>query len=84
VNLEEARQNGLSIARSRRLSDGRRSRATKRTLDYRANDLFFSTIVAIGRDLLIHKLSVTSIAEKYSINRKTVWRYKKRLMRTNA
>ena len=82
MNDAEALQAGLSIGSwtsHGTLATKRPSRATKRKLDYRAKDAYFSVIVDIGKDLFIRKLPVTKIAEKYSISRKTVWRYKKRL-----
>ena len=64
---------------TKRLIDGRESRAVSRKIDFRANDVFFSKIVEIVKDVLVNKLPVTFVAEKHQISRKTVWRYLKRL-----
>lgn len=64
---------------TKRLIDGRESRAVSRTIDFRANDVFFSKIVEIVKDVLVNKLPVTFVASKHQISRKTVWRYVRRL-----
>ena len=87
MNDNDAIQAGLTICTPeggfvpRRLIDGRKSRATTRTIDYRAVDIYFSKIVAIGRDIFVYKLTATEISRKHQISRKTIWRYKKRLMK---
>lgn len=88
MNDADAIQAGLTICTPeggyvpRRMIDGRKSRAIKgRVIDFRASEVFFSVIVEIGKDIFVRKLPASEVARKHQISRRTVQRYKKRLMR---
>ena len=82
MNDSDALQAGLNVCREpKTLGEGRPSRATKRKIDFRAYDVYFNNIVDIGKDIFVRKLSASKVALKHQISRRTVQRYKKRLMR---
>lgn len=80
IDLSRSEFGESDINRMRVFTPPKRSRTTTRRIDFRLQEDYFEKIVAIGKDLFVAKLPILEIAAKHQISRKTVWRYKKRLM----